>query len=431
MFSKIKKYYVLLLLLVMSLFMMGGAIIAQEEETGPAYDNMRWDAPTYAHHGPYWIGSREIEVENGDRLLRGNIWYPALNPDGAAYEDYSYSSYTEEIWESWGMGAEWASIPGKALGDAPIDASGAPYPLITLTHGFGVSRIIYTYLAEHLASYGFVVTAVDHPGGGFSDNLTYGMGTPELLAFLDDSFTYWVLDELRMIEYATELTDGEDDFAGMIDATRIGATGNSTGGYVALLLAGAQFDFGPLPDVYAERCTNNPNGEEVIACGFPQMEAELAEMAGVDFVAGEPWGIVETSAVQAVFTTAPGTVIPFGMRGMEAVTVPVVTIAGTVDSLVPPATMQYAHDTLGSELKSMVWVENADHFIFLDCGWQTPASGGFCMDSVWDMNRARDLTKHFAAALFLGVLYEDADAMAALHPDAVDIPGILYETTMR
>jgi predicted dienelactone hydrolase len=428
MLSKIKVYAGIVF--VLALLALSSAVIAQEEETGPAYDNMRWDAPTYAQHGPYWIGTREIEVENGERLLRGNIWYPALNPDGVAYEDYGYSSYTEAIWEGWGMGAEWASLYGTALGDAPVDASGAPYPFIILTHGYSVSRTLYTYLAEHLASHGFVVVAVEHPGGGFSDQLMYGMGSPELLAFLDDSFTYWVLDELRMIEYAGELTRGNGDFAGMIDITRIGATGNSTGGYVALLLAGAQFDFGTLPDVYAERCTNNPNAEEVVACDFPQIEAELAEMAGVDFVAGEPWGIVETSAVQAVFTTAPGTVIPFGMRGTEAVSVPVVIMAGTIDSAVHPATMQYAHDTLGSEMKSMVWMENAGHFPFIDCGWQTPFFGGFCADGVWDMQRAHDLTNHFATALFLGVLYDDAEAMNALYSDAVDFAGITYETTL-
>ena len=331
------------------------------------------------------------------------------------------------------MGAEWASLSGKALGDAPIDAAGAPYPLIILTHGFGVSRIIITYLGEHLASHGFVVTAVEHPGGGYSDQLTYALGTPELQAFLPTSFTHWVLDELRMIEYASELTNGGGDFAGIIDTTRVGAAGYSTGGHIALQLAGAQFDFGTRPDVHAELCgssEDNAFGEGSAVCRFPQIEAELAEMAGVDFVAGEPWGIVETSAVQAVFAMAPGSVIPFGMRGTEAVTVPTLFIAGTIDSFVLPATMQYAYDTLGSETKSMIWLENADHFFAMGCGWQTPIFGGFCMDSVWDMNRAHDLTNHFAAALFRSALYDDAEALAALHADAVTFNGIAYETTI-
>jgi hypothetical protein len=50
-------------------------------------------------------------------------------------------------------------------------------------------------------------------------------------------------------------------------------------------------------------------------------------------------------------------------------------------------------------------------------------------DAVWDVNRAHDLINHFTTAFLLAELYDDADAATALAPEAVQFPGIKYETT--
>lgn len=422
-------------LFVLALLILSAAAIAQEEAAGPSYAGMRWDAPTYAQHGPYWIGARNsIEIERDGRLLRGTIWYPALNPDGAEY-DMAYTSWTEDIWESWGMDPAWSVLSGQALANAPVDLSGAPYPLIIFTHGFSISRTVSTYLMEHLASHGFVVMAVDHPGGGFIDQLTYGFGTPELSAFIPATFVDWALDEMRVIAYAEELTSGDGDFAGAIDTSRVGTAGYSTGGNVALQMAGAQLDYVSIRSDFGDYCDAFTEEDEFTSeiasnCLMPNRQEELAALTGVEYVEDAPLTVVPNSPVQAVFTMAPGVVIPFGTNGLSAVTVPTVIVAGTLDVSVMPELIQHTYDALGAEAKSLVWLENANHFIFMDCDWQASAFGGFCADGVWDMQRAYDLTNHFATALFLGVLYDDADAMSALHPDAVKFAGITYETTL-
>ena len=89
MLHKMKRYSGLWLALLVVLLMVGSAVVAQDDDGRPEPKGRRWDSPQYALHGPYWTGARDIEVMNGDRLLRGNIWYPALNPDGAEYEDYA------------------------------------------------------------------------------------------------------------------------------------------------------------------------------------------------------------------------------------------------------------------------------------------------------------------------------------------------------
>ena len=52
-----------------------------------------------------------------------------------------------------------------------------------------------------------------------------------------------------------------------------------------------------------------------------------------------------------------------------------------------------------------------------------------CADPVWDMDRAHDLINHFTTAFLLATLKGDGEARAALAPDAVQFPGVQYETT--
>lgn len=55
--------------------------------------------------------------------------------------------------------------------------------------------------------------------------------------------------------------------------------------------------------------------------------------------------------------------------------------------------------------------------------------GSFCADNVWDMDRAHDLTDHFATAFLLAELKGDKEAAKTLAPENVTFPGIKYETT--
>ncbi|MFN8374400.1 MAG: hypothetical protein U0694_16175 [Anaerolineae bacterium] len=53
------------------------------QETGPAQVGLRPDAPTYALHGPYWVGTMDVVIGEGtENPLEAHIWYPALKLDG-------------------------------------------------------------------------------------------------------------------------------------------------------------------------------------------------------------------------------------------------------------------------------------------------------------------------------------------------------------
>ena len=146
------------ILLLVVCFVCLGPLAAQDEPT-PEPVGLRPDAPEYALHGPYWVGTREISAPDVQTGLR--FWYPALNPQGLA-EQNTYEVVTHY--------PDTPTESGQALDDAAPNQEQGPYPLVVFMHGTGDYRLEMAYLAEHLASYGFVVMAADYRDWVFSDN---------------------------------------------------------------------------------------------------------------------------------------------------------------------------------------------------------------------------------------------------------------------
>jgi len=111
-------------------------------------------------------------------------------------------------------------FPATSPGGAFVDPSGAPYPLIAHSHGLLDFRTGEAYLAQHLASWGYVVSSADFPLTNISKiaciRLADVENQPADVSFVIDS----VLSE----------------FGNAIDADRIGASGLSFGGTTTLLL---------------------------------------------------------------------------------------------------------------------------------------------------------------------------------------------------
>ena len=108
----------------------------------------------------------------------------------------------------------------------PVAAPGS-HPLLVYSHGFMSNRYGGRYLAEHMASYGYVVVAADYPlshfgapGGPFAGDVVNQPG--------DVSF---------LIDRALALAGGERPFEGEIDTARIGTFGLSLGGLTTSLVA--------------------------------------------------------------------------------------------------------------------------------------------------------------------------------------------------
>jgi predicted dienelactone hydrolase len=162
----------------------------------------------YRSAGKQQVGFRTLTFVDGSRPTPANKEYKGA-PD---------RTITVEVWYP-------AHSPEGTMRDAPLDASGGPYPLVIHSHGFMDSRLGEGYLAEHLASHGYVVAAPDYP-------LSKG-GAP------GGSTVHDVPDQPKDIRFVIDRLLAEPSLApvpGMvIDRARIALSGLSLGGLTSLL----------------------------------------------------------------------------------------------------------------------------------------------------------------------------------------------------
>ncbi|MBZ0301696.1 MAG: alpha/beta fold hydrolase [Anaerolineae bacterium] len=413
------RRWILLSLLLLLVFIV--PTLAQEE--GPPQVGLRPDAPTYALHGPYWVGTQEFVIEDAERPIPLTVWYPALNPENKE-ESVAYTPIIK-----------WVTMPegdytviGRALRDASPDAVDAPYPLIVFSHGYAAFPARHAYFPEHLASYGFVVVAPDHPEHWYFE----GDPNRDVLQITADR----PRDIVRVLDYADSLTGSGGMFEGLIDMDQVAISGHSYGGYTALAAAGARYDLEAY-NTYCADVSDDPAVSEVLFC--PQIvpnEVELARLAGLDPMPEGLWPSMGDPRIKAVLPLA-GDAYLFGNDGLAEVTIPMLAMGGTLDTSTPYAWgARFAYDHIGSQQKSLVGIESAEHSLFnTPCNdelWMLDIGAHyFCSDAVWDMDRAHDLINHFATAFLLDVLKGDAEAHAALLAENVDFPGIAYETTLK
>ena len=112
-------------------------------------DTIRADAPALAPYGALGVGVKTIQLLNPkqldlvkakagetiptyDRPLTVEVWYPAKPAAGTAGAG-QYRVITRDPKME-------VTLNGKGVRDAPADASGGPYPLVIISHGYPGSR---------------------------------------------------------------------------------------------------------------------------------------------------------------------------------------------------------------------------------------------------------------------------------------------------
>lgn len=394
----------------------------------PGASAQRPDAPPYARPGPYAVGTQEVTVPQPGRELPATVWYPALDPG----EDAAVGSYQYGV----------LRLEGRALRDAAPDLEHGPYPLVVFSHGSGGFRLQSLYFVEHLASYGFVVIAADHPGNTLADTLLPGNATGGII----ENYAYRPLDVLAQIDYMAGQTAEGGAFAGLVDAGRVAVAGHSFGGFTALAAAGARLDFSALREwcaapAYVTIAPSSPEPADLTAaqevqvrglvCFLQGVDAQVAELRGLDAPPDGPWPPTTDPRIQAVIALAPWNAPIFGAEGLAHVKVPAMIMVGSADSITyAPRDAYAAYAGMSSAERHLVVFENAEHLLFANACSPLMEAAAFerCSDSVWDMARAHDLINHLATAFLLSSLYGDSEAAQALQPQAVDFPGVFYTT---
>jgi predicted dienelactone hydrolase len=236
-------------------------------------------------------------------------------------------------------------VKSKIIQDLPSP----PFPLIVISHGLASDRTAFTYLAEHLVSYGFAVTVLEHPGSNAERFQLYfaGLaGPPEPLEFINRPLDIkYVLDSLQRLEQIDPAVRGKLDFQ------KVGAIGHSFGGYTVLTLAGGQIDFAQL----REDC--NPNRSLNLSL-FLQCRAD--ELPPINYP-------LQDDRIKAVIAINPINSSVLGQGGISQIKVPAMLMTGSQDIFAPAVPEQIRPFTwLSNPNKYLALIENATHFTAID-----------------------------------------------------------------
>lgn len=367
------------------------------------------DSPAqFADPGPYPAGVRWAGEE---APIPVTYWYPAVPADQAGSTTtyaFAMSMFGSDTTTALG------TFDGEATVGSPPDVSGGPYPLVILSHGFAITSSSYGWLAEHLATHGFIVAAPHHD---------------EVL----DPNTLWrstIQRSRDLVAVMTEIghqTGTEGELEGLVDLERTAVIGHSYGGYTAQVAGGARLDTDDLGRVCEGVGRNDPI---LFLCDalLPRLNA-MAQAADLPAVPTALWPDWSLPGVDAVVSIA-GDAAMFGPRGLAEIEVPTLAIGGTTDTDSPYEWgTRYSYDNVSSEHKIEIGLVGAEHMTFVgECERSRRVldlvSLGFCADDAWDRSEAHEVVSHFVTAFLLAELGESRDAAAVLSLDR-DIANVV------
>jgi predicted dienelactone hydrolase len=145
--------------------------------------------------------------------------------------------------------------PAAGAAEKPIEK----FPVIVFSPGLGASRIGYGYFARHLASHGYLVVVLSHPGSDTAANIEWvrshgGMRSGQGLApnEEDDSPGGWLMTSIndpnnlrerpRDVSFVIDHIAPHATLGPIADMSRMGVSGHSFGAYTAMAIGGMTVD---------------------------------------------------------------------------------------------------------------------------------------------------------------------------------------------
>ena len=222
-----------------------------------------------------------------------------------------------------------------------------PAPIVIISHGFGDVKESFTFLAEHLASYGFMTIIPEHVGSDLAYRQAYLNGRlntllspvefinrPQEISFL--------IDELE------DLTATSPDWAAIADVNQIGVVGDSLGASTALALAGAEINYG--------RLIENCDQENVILNFALYLQCRAQFLPPQNYDLRDP-------RVKAIVAQHPLGGGLYGPEGFSQVEIPLLMVSGSTDIVSTVVTEQiHPFVWLQTDSKYLAMLDKGTHF---------------------------------------------------------------------
>jgi predicted dienelactone hydrolase len=343
--------------------------------------------PALSVVGPFPVGVRTIDLVHADQLdlntqqgsarqLRVELWYPAKTVNN--HTSTAYSSMTKSH--------QTFLIQGRAERHAEAYAA-QPLPVVVISHGYPGNRMLMFYLAEHLASHGYLVAAIDHP------HSTYGeidQKKAPYAGFLNTLY-HRARDQQFVLDALRQPNNPELQFIeGKIDPKAAAVIGYSMGGYGALNTIGSCFAF-TAPSIAAftgvkDQAANQRLQQQLNSCAAGQATVDPAWKAAIAIA---PWG---------------GQHQLFAASALQKLTVPVMFWAGDQDEVSGYEGMRALFEQTGSQFKYFLTYHHAGHNIAPHpaplVSRHLASDFAHYQEANWSTQSIHDLNRHFALAMF-------------------------------
>ncbi|MGX1777364.1 alpha/beta hydrolase family protein [Nocardia brasiliensis] len=317
--------------------------------------------PTATPLGPHPVGVHVQTFEFEGRPLRVTTWYPATATGRAPYVTQ-------------------AGISGTAVEDAPADRSSGPYPLIVFSPGLGATGDGYYFYTQNLASAGYVVIGIDHwdatataPGFGLADipALLTGLPTRNMSDSVFSVFRNWFrATEFGMTYRPQEIgfaldaalrrdSDAASPLSGLIDANRIGMSGQSLGATYTLLKGGMSVR---CDHARQQRDVDVAAIVDIDPCALPAFQALAAPDA------------LRDPRIKAILAMAPPTFLAKNVigRGAADIEIPLMFLNGDDPYWETQRDPQWTIYSAAAGPKYFVEIKNTDHMVVCDSASLNP-----------------------------------------------------------
>lgn len=196
--------------------------------------------------------------------------------------------------------------------------AGEQSPIVVISHGLSGDRKGFVAVAEHLASHGYAVVALDHPASNRTQLEDLFRGAEQEIAEPTE-----FSDRPRDVSYLLDRLALRSDRL-QLDMDSIAVLGHSFGGYTAIALSGAQLDLQTLQ-------TNCASEDFIYNAANPSMVLQCTAL-----LAPEQFELdLRDERIDAVIALNPITSSLFGKAGFSQLAIPSLFVAGSVDPLAP------------------------------------------------------------------------------------------------